>query len=46
MEEATNNNVDPIQCEAARFLIVYVALIDGLFPALTAIISLAPFIFA
>lgn len=44
MEEATHNNVDPIQYEAARFVEVYVALIDGLSPALTAIISLIPFI--
>lgn len=45
MEEATNNNVNPIQYEAARFVTVYVALIDGLSPALTAIISIMPFIF-
>jgi len=44
MEEATNNNVDPIHYEAARFVTFYVALIDGLSPALTAIISLMPFI--
>jgi predicted membrane protein (TIGR00267 family) len=46
MEEATNNNVNPIQYEAARFVEIYVALIDGLSPALTGIISLFPFIFA
>jgi len=46
MEEATNNRVDPIHYEAARFVVVYVALIDGLSPALTATISLAPFISA
>lgn len=45
MEEATHNNVNPIQYEAARFVTVYVALIDGLSPALTAIISIMPFIF-
>jgi len=44
MEVATNNNVDPIHYEAARFVTFYVALIDGLSPALTAIISLMPFI--
>lgn len=46
MEKATHNNVDPIQYEAARFVTVYVAVIDGLSPALTAIISLIPFILA
>ena len=46
MEEATNNNVNPIQYEAARFVEIYVALIDGLSPALTGIISILPFIFA
>jgi len=44
MEVASNNNVDPIQYEAARFVTFYVAFIDGLSPALTAIISLMPFI--
>lgn len=44
MEEATNNNVNPIQYEAARFVEIYVALIDGLSPALTGIISIIPFI--
>jgi len=44
MEKATNNNVDPIQYEAARFVEIYVALIDGLSPALTGIISIIPFI--
>ena len=44
MEEATNNNVDPIHYEAAQFVTFYVAFIDGLSPALTAIISLTPFI--
>jgi predicted membrane protein (TIGR00267 family) len=46
MEEATRNRVDPIHYEAARFVVIYVALIDGLSPALTATISLAPFILA
>jgi len=44
MEEATDSNVDSIHYEAARFVTVYVALIDGLSPALTAVISLIPFI--
>jgi predicted membrane protein (TIGR00267 family) len=44
MEVATNNHVDPIQYEAARFVTFYVALIDGLSPTLTASISLTPFI--
>jgi predicted membrane protein (TIGR00267 family) len=43
MEVATNNHVDPIHYEAARFVTFYVALIDGLSPALTAVISLMPF---
>jgi len=46
MEEATNNRVNPLHYEAARFVIIYVALIDGLSPALTAAISLSPFILA
>ena len=46
MEKATHNNVDPIQYEASRFVQIYVALIDGLSPALTGIISIIPFIFA
>jgi len=46
MEEATKNRVDPIHYEAARFVVIYVALIDGLSPALTATIALAPFILA
>jgi predicted membrane protein (TIGR00267 family) len=46
MEEATNNNVNPIQYKAARFIEIYVALIDGLSPALTGISSLIPFILA
>lgn len=45
MEDATNK-IDPIHYEAARFVTFYVALIDGLSPALTATISLIPFILA
>jgi len=44
LEKATHNNVDPIQYEASRFVEFYVALIDGLSPTLTAIISIIPFI--
>jgi len=46
MEEATNNSVEPIHYEAARFIAFYVAFIDGLSPALTATISLTPFMLA
>ncbi|MDI6691251.1 MAG: VIT1/CCC1 transporter family protein [Candidatus Bathyarchaeota archaeon] len=46
MENATKNKVDPIHYEAARFVTFYVALIDGLSPALTATIALTPFILA
>lgn len=46
MEEATDNKVEPIHYEAARFVTVYVALVDGLSPALTAILSLLPFFLA
>ena len=38
--------MDPIHYDAARFVVYYVALIDGLSPALTATISLTPFILA
>jgi len=44
MEQATNNNVNPIHYEAANFVTLYVAVIDGLSPTLAAIISLIPFI--
>jgi len=44
MERATNNNVNPIHYEAANFVTLYVAVIDGLSPTLAAIISLIPFI--
>ncbi|MCK4424532.1 VIT1/CCC1 transporter family protein [Candidatus Bathyarchaeota archaeon] len=44
LEEATHNHVDPIQYEASRFVEVYVALIDGLSPVLTSVISITPFI--
>lgn len=46
LEEATHNNVNPIQYEAARFVELYVALIDGSSPVLTAFISITPFILA
>ncbi len=46
MEEATRNRVAPTHYKAARFVMLYVALIDGLSPTLTAIISLIPFISA
>lgn len=36
--------LDPIHYEASRFVSVFVALIDGISPTLTAIVSLAPFI--
>ena len=42
--EATPTQPDPIHYEASRFVSVYVALIDGISPTLTAIVSLAPFI--
>lgn len=44
MEEATNNKIEDIHYDAAKFVTVYVALIDGISPALTAIISLIPFL--
>ena len=44
MEKATNNKVEDIHYDAAKFVTVYVALVDGLSPALTAIISLSPFL--
>lgn len=43
--EAAPNQPDPIHYEASRFVSVYVALIDGISPTLTALVSLAPFIF-
>ncbi|MEM2281515.1 MAG: VIT1/CCC1 transporter family protein [Candidatus Bathyarchaeia archaeon] len=46
MEEAAKNRVNPLHYEAARFVTVYVALIDGLSPVLTAAISLSPFVLA
>jgi len=42
--EATPTQPDPIHYEASKFVSVYVALIDGISPTLTAIVSLAPFI--
>lgn len=44
MEKATENKVEDIHYDAAKFVTVYVALIDGISPALTAIISLIPFL--
>ena len=44
--ETMLNQPDPIHYEASRFVPVYVALIDGLSPTLTAIVSLVPFILA
>jgi len=44
MEKATSNKVEDIHYDAAKFVTVYVALVDGLSPALTAIISLSPFL--
>jgi len=43
--EAAPTQLDPIHYEASRFVSVYVALIDGISPTLTAIVSLAPFVF-
>jgi len=42
--EAAPAPPDPVHYEASRFVSVYVALIDGISPTLTAIVSLAPFI--
>ena len=42
--EAEPTQPDPIHYEAHKFVSVYVALIDGISPTLTAIVSLAPFI--
>jgi predicted membrane protein (TIGR00267 family) len=44
LETATNDNVEQIHYDAAQFVTFYVALVDGVSPALTAIISLAPFL--
>jgi len=46
LEKKTNNNVDPIQYEASEFISIFVALVDGLSPMLTAAISLLPFALA
>lgn len=46
MEEVTKNRVDPLHYKAARFVVIYVALIEGLSPAITAAIPLSPFILA
>ena len=42
--EAEPTQPDPIHHEAHRFVSVYVALIDGISPTLTALVSIAPFI--
>jgi len=42
--EAAPTQPDPIHYEASKFVSIYVALIDGMSPTLTAIVSLAPFI--
>jgi len=42
--ETAPTQPDPIHYEASRFVSIYVALIDGVSPTLTAIVSLAPFI--
>jgi len=44
LEAASNDNVEQVHYDAARFVTFYVALVDGLSPALTAIISLSPFL--
>lgn len=41
-----SSRVNPLHYRAASFVVVYVALIDGLSPVLTAAISLSPFILA
>jgi len=43
LKAATNDNVERVHYDAARFVTFYVAIVDGLSPALAAIISLAPF---
>jgi len=42
--EAAPDQPDPIHYEASRFVSMYVALIDGISPTLTGIVSLVPFI--
>jgi len=42
--ETSPTQPDPLHYEASRFVSVYVALIDGVSPTLTAIVSLAPFV--
>ena len=46
LEKEKNGKVDPIRYEASEFVSFYVAIIDGLSPVLTAVISLAPFFLA
>lgn len=43
LEESTPS-LDPLHHDASKFVSVYVALIDGMSPTLTAIVSLTPFI--
>lgn len=43
IERETNGHVDPIRYEASRFVSFYVALIGGILPTLTGVISLTPF---
>jgi len=45
LEEKTNNNVDPIHYEASEFISIFGALVSGLSPVLTAVISISPFAF-
>ena len=45
LEEKTNNNVDPIHYEASEFISIFGALVSGLSPVLTAVISILPFAF-
>ena len=46
LEREKNGKVDPLKYEASEFVSVYVAIICGLSPILTATISLTPFFFA
>ena len=46
LEKEKNGKVDPIRYEASEFVSVYVALINGLSPILTAMVALAPFFLA
>jgi predicted membrane protein (TIGR00267 family) len=46
LEKEKNGKVAPVRYEASEFVAFYVALICGLSPMLTAIISLLPFVLA